>query len=142
MRLHILRGEQPDLNPFRSAFAVPQLAIEPVMSDGPVRILIDYCVEEDDYNGFVHAIHELKDVRLRDGAMLWGIFQEANDPRHLNETFIMEFWIDYLRQRERFTGSDRMIRDRVVSFHRGEEPPRVTQTIYAKERASRKLRDH
>src|SRR5271163_606526 len=133
-RLHVLHGEQPDLSPFRSTFGVPHLAMEPEMSDGPVRILIDYCIDDQDYNDFVHAIHELKDVRLRDGAMRWGIFQDASDPRRLNETFIMESWIDYLRQRERFTADDRTIRDRVVSFHRGKEPPRVTHTIYAKER--------
>jgi MFS family permease len=135
-RLHVLRGELPDFRPFRSKFLPPQLAIEPEMSDGPVRILIDYYVDPEDYNAFVQAIHELKDVRLRDGAMRWGIFQDANDPRRLNESFIMESWIDYLRQRERFTASDRTVRDRVESLHRGEEPPRITHTIYAKERAN------
>jgi len=48
----------------------------------------------------------------------------------------MESWIDYLRQRERFTASDRTIRDRVGSYHYGPELPRVTHTIYAKERAN------
>ena len=134
-RLPVLRGELPDFSPFRAKYLAPKLAIEPEMSDGPVRILIDYSIDEKDYNAFVHAIHALKDVRLRDGAMRWGIFQNASDPRHLTETFIMESWIDYLRQRERFTTSDRTIRDRVVSMHCGEEPPRITYTIYAKERA-------
>ncbi len=134
--LHVLRGEQPDLSPFSSAYVAPQLAMEPEMSDGPVRILIDYYIDEQDYNDFVHAIHELKDVRLRDGAMRWGIYQDAADPRRLNESFIMESWIDYLRQRERFTASDRTIRDRVVSLHRGDELPGVTHTIYAKERTN------
>jgi len=138
LRMHVLRGEQPDLSPYRSTYMLPQLAIEPEMSDGPVRVLIDYDIDPEDYNDFVHAIHELKDVRLRDGAMRWGIFQDANDPRHLNETFVMESWIDYLRQRERFTASDLTIRDRVVSFHRGQEPPRITHTIYAKERVRAK----
>lgn len=133
-RLHVLRGELPDFSPFRTTSAVPHLANEPEMSDGPVRILIDYYVDVADYNDFVHAIHELKNVRLRDGAIRWGIFQDAEDPRHLNETFVMESWVDYLRQRERFTASDRTIRDRVVSLHRGAEPPRITHTIYAKER--------
>ncbi len=133
-RLHVLRGELPDFSPFRTSAALPHLANEPELSDGPVRILIDYYVDVADYNDFVHAIHELKNVRLRDGAIRWGIFQDADDPRHLNETFVMESWIDYLRQRERFTSSDRTIRDRVVSLHRGPEPPRITHTIYAKER--------
>ena len=134
LRLHVLRGEQPDLSPYRSTFVIPQLAMEPEMTDGPVRIFVDYCVDADDYNDFVQAIHEMKYVRLRDGAMRWGIFQDITDPRRLNETFIMESWIDYLRQRERFTASDRTIQDRVISFHRDKEPPRVTHTIYAKER--------
>jgi MFS family permease len=132
-RLHILRGELPDLSPFGSKAFVP-LALEPEMSDGPVRILVDYIVDPQDYNAFVKAIHELKDVRLRDGAIRWGIFQDADNLRHLNETFVMESWIDYLRQRERFTASDRALRDRVLSLHRGKEPPRITHTIYAKER--------
>jgi MFS family permease len=135
-QLHVLHGELPDFSPFRSKWVGPQLAIEPQMSDGPVRILIDYYVDEEDYNTFVQAIHDLKDVRMRDGAIRWGIFQDASDPRHLNETFIMESWIDYLRQGERFTASDRIISDRVASLHRGDGPPRITHTIYAKERTT------
>jgi MFS family permease len=134
-RLHVLRGELPDFSPFHTTAPAPQLAIEPKMSDGPVRILIDYYVNPEDYNAFVHAVHQMRNVRLRDGAMRWGIFQNTSDPRHLTETFIMESWIDYLRQRERFTSSDLAIRDRVFSLHRGVEPPRITHTIYAKEQA-------
>ncbi len=136
-RLHVLRGELPDFSPFRSKAPNPQLVIEPEMSDGPVRILIDYCINPEDYNTFVQEIHKLKDIRLRDGAMRWGIFQNANDPSHLTETFIMESWIDYLRQRERFTASDLTIRSRVFDLHRGDGPPHITHTIYAKERANR-----
>ena len=116
-RLHVLRGELPDFSPFRTTAPAPQLAMEPKMSDGPVRILIDYCVDPEDYNAFVHAVHQMRNVRLRDGAMRWGIFQDTSDPRHLTETFIMESWIDYLRQRERFTSSDLTIRDRVFNLH-------------------------
>jgi MFS family permease len=137
LRLHVMRGEQPDFTPYRSRLLAPQLLVEPELWEGPVRIMIDYHIDLADYNEFVHAIHELRDVRMRDGAVRWGIFQDANDPQHLNETFVMESWIDYLRQRERFTASDLTIRDRVVSFHRGDEPPHISHMIYAKERASR-----
>lgn len=133
-RLHVLRGELPDLSPQISQWVAPQVAIEPQMSDGPVRILVHYLVDPENYNAFVQAIHELKNVRLRDGAIRWGIFQDVDNPRHLNETFVMESWIDYLRQRERFTASDRAIDERVIRLHAGNEPPRITPTIYAKER--------
>jgi hypothetical protein len=43
---------------------------------GQVRILIDYYVNPEDYNAFVHAVHQMKNVRMRDGAMSWGIFQD------------------------------------------------------------------
>ena len=133
-RLHVMRGELTDLSPSRSRLTTPLVATEPQMSDGPVRILIDYDVDPEDYDAFVQAIHQLKNVRLRDGAMRWGIFLDANHARHLNETFVMESWIDYLRQRERFTASDRMIWDQVLALHRGGQSPRITHTIYAKER--------
>ena len=135
-RLHVLRGELPDFTPFNPKSLVPPLAVEPQMTDGPVRIMVDFYVNLDNYNDFVHAIHKLKDIRLRDGAMRWGVFQDADDPRRLTETFIMESWIDYLRQLERFTAADRVIHDRAFGFHTGDEPPRITHTIYAKERTN------
>ena len=135
-RFHVLRGELPDFTPFSLEQLVPQLAMEPEMTDGPVRIMVDFYVNPDDYNTFVHAIHELKDIRLRDGAMRWGVFQDVDDPSRITETFIMESWIDYLRQMERFTTSDRVLHDRVFAFHTGTEPPRITHTIYAKERTN------
>ncbi len=46
-RLHVLCGEQPDLSPMRTGFDAPHLAFEPEMYDGPVRILIDYCVDRE-----------------------------------------------------------------------------------------------
>ena len=135
-RLHVLRGELPDFTPTGNPLRLPQAVIEPEMHDGPVRILIDYCVEADEYNEFVHAIHKLRDIRMRDGAMRWGVFQDINDPTRITETFIMESWIDYLRQRERFTAADRAIRDHVFTFHRGTGQVRVTYSIYAKERTN------
>ena len=79
------------------------------------------------------AIYQLRGVRLRDGAIRWGIYRDADDPTHLNETFLMESWLDYLRSRERTTADDVAIRDRVFALHQGNAPPRVTHQIYARE---------
>jgi Transmembrane secretion effector len=133
LRFHVLRGVQPDLSPYRYKLPAPQLNSEREDSDGPVRVSVDYHIEPRDYAGFTKAVHQLRDVRLRDGAIRWGVYQDASDPGHINETFVTESWLEYLRQRERFTASDRQILDRVWSFHRGKEPPRISHMFYAKE---------
>jgi hypothetical protein len=135
-RYHVLRGVQPDLRPHALALPVPKLASERDESEGPVRVSIDYYIDPSDYAAFTKAIHKLRDVRLRDGAIRWGVYQDASDPGHMNETFVTESWLEYLRQRERFTASDLRIRERVWSFHRGKEPPRISHMFYAKEVSS------
>jgi hypothetical protein len=45
----------------------------------------------------------------------------------------MESWLDYLRSRERITAADEAIRARVRVLHQGEEAPRISYQIYARE---------
>lgn len=133
LRLHVLRGKLPDLSPYQFKRPVPHLELEPQPQDGPVRILIDYTVPLAHYNEFVHAIHKLRDVRLRSGAIRWGIFRDGNDPERLEESFVMESWLEYLRSRERMTTADSELLGAVRSIHKGEDLPRVTHQVYAKE---------
>jgi MFS family permease len=132
LRFHVLRGVQPDFSPELYALPLPKLGSERD-DDGPVRISVDYQIDPTEYVEFTKAIHALRDVRLRDGAIRWGVYQDATDPGHMNETFITESWLEYLRQRERFTASDLAIRERVFAFHKGKEPPRISHMFYAKE---------
>ncbi len=78
---------------------------------------------------------KLEGVRLRGGAVRWGIYRDAADPEHLNETFLMESWLDFLRSRERMTLADQAIREEVYALHRdpggGSEPPKITFQVWA-----------
>ena len=74
---------------------------------------------------------ELEGVRLRGGAVRWGIYRDAADPEHLNETFMMESWLDFLRSRERMTLADQVIREQVNALHRGTESPKITYQVWA-----------
>ncbi len=133
LRLHVLRGAPPDLSPYQWKRPVPHLQLEPSPEDGPVRVLIDYTVPAERYNEFVAAIHKLRDARLRAGAIRWGIFRDANDPERLEESFVMESWLDYLRSRERMTTADAALLQAVRAMHKSYDPPRVTHQVYAKE---------
>jgi MFS family permease len=135
-RFHILQGPLPDHTPHPSKRPVPQLALDTEPTDGPVRISIEYRIPVENYAEFTHTIHQLRGVRLRDGAMRWGIYRDAIDPEHLNETFVMESWLDYLRSRERITAADELIRAQVRALHQHDEPPKTTYQIYAREIAN------
>jgi MFS family permease len=145
-RFHILRGGIPDTTPRRGGRTLPQLAPFPETDAdheggdpaqaGPVRISIEYRIPVEKYAEFTHCIHQLRNVRLRDGAVRWGIYRDAADPERLNETFIMESWLDYLRSRERMTANDDRIRQQVWALHREADPPRISYQIYAREVAN------
>ena len=104
-------------------------------SDGPIRLHIDYNVLQADRERFVQAIYELKDIRLRNGAIRWGVFQDVSDPTRLSETFIMESWVDYLRQQERLTSLDAVLIRRIAELDSRRAVPVATATIYVKQRA-------
>ena len=129
---HVPRRTPPELIPFAGDEAGSS---DPAQA-GPVRISIHYRVPVQNYAEFTREIHALRDVRLRDGAVRWGIYRDAIQPERLNETFIMESWLDYLRARERITANDEEIRQRVWALHCDEEPPRITYQIYAREVAN------
>lgn len=132
-RIHILKGALPDLTPYEWKRPLPTLAAMPRPEEGPVRISIDYRIPAENYAAFTVAIHALKGARLRDGAVRWGIYRDAADPEHMNETFIMESWLDYLRSRERTTADDQALRKRVWELHAGEEPPRISHQVWVAE---------
>ena len=133
LRIHILKGALPDLTPYQYKRPVPALAAGFGPEDGPVRISIDYVVRPENYAAFTQAVHELEGARLRDGAIRWGIYRDAADPEHLNETFVMESWLEYLRSRERTTLADSAIRERVWALHSGDGPPKVSHQVWAVE---------
>jgi MFS family permease len=132
-RFHLLRGTLPDLSPYQLNRPAPQVVVEPHPEDGPVMVTIEYRVRPADYDAFIHAIHALRLVRMRDGAIRWGVFRDAVQPDRFVETFVAESWLEFLRQRERMTTSDRAIRDRVVDFHQGDSRPVTSYMIYARE---------
>jgi hypothetical protein len=142
-RFRILRGGVPDLTLHQYKRAAPELAPNPggegegnPAEAGPVRISIEYRIPVESYAEFTRLVHKLRAVRLRAGALRWGIYRDATNPERLNETFIMESWLDYLRSRERMTEADDAIRQRVWALHRDEAPPRVTHQVYAREVAN------
>jgi predicted MFS family arabinose efflux permease/quinol monooxygenase YgiN len=117
-----------DLTP--SVRPEPVTVIDPAPDDGPVLVLVRYRVDPSRTEEFASAMRAMRRVRRRDGAYRWGLFEDVADPSCFVETYVVHSWAEHLRQHERFTAEDLAVRDRVRSFHIGEDPPAVSHYIH------------
>jgi MFS family permease len=97
---------------------------------GPVLVTIEYRIDPKDRDGFLAALENLAQERRRDGAYAWGVFEDAAQEGRMVETFLVESWLEHLRQHERVTNADRVLQDTVQRFHI-ESTPKVTHLIAA-----------
>jgi len=94
-----------------------------------VLVMIEYDIDPQKRAEFAAAMRDVGRIRLRDGAIRWGIFQDAAAPGRHVESFLVENWAEHLRQHERVTLADRELEDRAKQFHRGETPPVATHWL-------------
>jgi hypothetical protein len=98
---------------------------------GPVLVTVEYRIDPVRAGEFRDAIRPLRAARLRDGAFRWDLFQDAADPARIVEVFLVESWVEHLRQHERVTQADRIIQERLLALHRADTPPVVTHLVAA-----------
>ena len=125
-RLHT--GAGLDLTPSMH-WPEPVVAADGEIDAGPVLVSVQYVVDSENRDAFLRAVDRVAAERKRDGAYAWGIFQDTADPSRFVETFLLESWIEHLRQHERVTRSDQLVEQQVRQFLR--EPVRVTHLIAA-----------
>jgi MFS family permease len=90
---------------------------------GPVMVTIGYRVEPAHRGAFLSAVRDLGKRRKRDGAFAWGVLEDTETPSHLVEYFMVESWLEHLRQHERVTNADRVLQDDMRSMLvKGSEP--------------------
>lgn len=128
LRFHIRSGEGLNLAPSRQ-WPAPIVAHDLEPDRGPVMVTVRYRVDPGRASEFAEAMQAVRRIRLRDGAMQWGLFVDAADPALHTEYFLVKSWIEHLRQHERVTHADRDIETRARTFHIGAEPPLVHHLI-------------
>jgi MFS family permease len=111
----------------------PTHAFEPCPNDGPVLVTLEYYIDPNKAEEFTLAMQALAQIRRRDGAIQWGLYQDVSDPSRFIETALVESWAEHRRQFERVTLSDKVIEDRVLAYHIGSEAPKVSEMLYSKD---------
>jgi hypothetical protein len=97
---------------------------------GPVLVTVEYRIRPQDREAFLGAIEKLGYERRRDGAYRWGVYEDAADEGRIVETFLVDSWMEHLRQHERVTNADRIMQEAVGRFQLSGEP-KVTHFIAA-----------
>jgi quinol monooxygenase YgiN len=124
-----LSGIGVDLTP--SMHWPAPIATQSVEQDqGPVLVTVEYRIDLKDRDEFLAALKGLAQERRRDGAFAWGVFEDAAEEGRMVETFLVESWLEHLRQHERVTNADRVLQETVQRFHT-ESMPKVTHLIAA-----------
>jgi hypothetical protein len=130
-------GEGAELEPSRHwpEMAAPCMELE----RGPVLVTVEYRIRPARTSEFLDAIYPLRAARLRDGALSWDLFQDAADPSRIVEVFLVESWVEHLRQHERVTEADRIIQEHLLALHQADTPPIVTHLVAGLRRAAKDI---
>ncbi len=107
----------------------PVVEEAPKFHEGPVMVMVEYQIEPHNIVNFTKALQDLRRIRYRDGAFFWSLFKDIETPDKFVTCFMVESWIEHLRQHERISNSDKEIIEKVSSFHIGKEPPKITHFV-------------
>jgi hypothetical protein len=97
--------------------------------EGPVLVTVEYRIDPRDRGQFLAAMNELGYERRRNGAYGWGVFEDSAIEGRMLETFLVESWLEHLRQHERVTQEDRVLQELVNQFQSKDSTPRTTHFI-------------
>ncbi|WEX10441.1 MFS transporter [Chelativorans sp. AA-79] len=110
-------------------FKEPQLRLDLRARSGPIMIMVDYEIAQEDVPAFLAAMAERRRIRIRDGARQWALLRDLENPNIWTETYHVPTWVEYVRHNMRRTKADAEINERLLALHRGEGRPRVHRMI-------------
>src|SRR3981081_116222 len=96
---------------------------------GPLVVEIEYRVDQENARAFHNVMQEVQLSRQRNGAYGWSIARDIGDPELWTERYHCPTWLDYLRQRNRATQSERELHPGGIAFHFRPDPIRVRRML-------------
>jgi Transmembrane secretion effector len=130
VRYPLKADEEMDLTPSMH-WPDPQMPIAPHPERGPVLIIVEYLIAAERAREFAQVMRSVRQQRLRDGALRWGLFHDPMTPGRYVETFVVESWAEHMRQHERVTVADQALEERARAFHIGDKLPAVSHLLSA-----------
>ena len=109
--------------------ADPEVRLSLTARSGPLVVEIEYRVAQYNARAFHNVMQDVQLSRQRNGAYGWSIARDIADPELWTERYHCPTWLDYLRQRNRSTQSERALHQQAIAFHLGPDPVRVRRML-------------
>lgn len=117
-----------DLNPL-GTFNEPLLKLDLRPRSGPIMVMIDYEIAQEDISRFLALMSDRRRIRIRDGARQWSLLRDLEKPNIWVESYHVPTWVDYVRHNLRRTKADADNTEQLRALHRGEGLPHVHRMI-------------
>jgi len=111
------------------SLADPEVQLALTGRSGPLVVEIEYRVAQENARQFHNVMQDVQLSRQRNGAYGWSIARDIADPELWTERYHCPTWLDYLRQRNRATQSERSLHQEAVAFHIGPDPVRIRRML-------------
>ncbi|GHD98058.1 ABC transporter permease [Defluviimonas sp. 20V17] len=110
-------------------FSEPMLRLDIKPQSGPIMVMVDYEIAQQDVPAFLAVMSARRRIRRRDGAQQWALLRDLENPDIWTETYHVPTWTDYVRHNERRTQADAEVYERLLALHKGPGRPRVHRMI-------------
>jgi len=110
-------------------FSEPPLRLDIEPRSGPIMVMVDYEIAQEDVQKFLEAMTLRRRIRRRDGAQQWALLRDLENPDIWTETYHVPTWTDYVRHNQRRTQADAEVYERLLALHKGPGRPHVHRMI-------------
>ncbi|WP_295049335.1 MFS transporter [uncultured Paracoccus sp.] len=117
-----------DLDPV-NRFREPALRLDLRGRSGPIMVMVDYQIAQQDTAEFLRLMQRRRNIRRRDGARNWSLLRDLERPDQWSESYHIATWDEYVRHNLRRTKTDAEVAVSLRALHRGDGDPLVHRMI-------------
>jgi MFS family permease len=112
---------------------MPAFAEPPGLDDGPIVVVAEVTVDQENRNQFLDLARELRLAYLRNGASSVRLYESLVDRSVFRLEAVVTTWREHLLLHRRLSATEREILDRVLQLHKGNEAPIYHYALITKE---------
>ena len=98
-------------------------------------VTVEYLIEPENASEFAIRMQGIRQQRLQNGVLRWGLFVDIEEPTLYREVYLEESWEAHLRQHERVTAHEQEVAEFAYALHVGPDKPKVNHLLLCDEQA-------